>query len=95
MLHLLMFISELIYLYTIVVFAYVVLGLLVQFGLMNGHNPVVRAIMQTMGAVIEPLLQPIRRLLPNSMTIDISPIILGLGCGFIRQVIIPNLARLV
>jgi YggT family protein len=53
----------------------------------------VRGVWQAINAVTEPLLRPIRNTLPNLGAIDISPIILLLGCffiqGLISQVLIP------
>jgi YggT family protein len=42
----------------------------------------------------EPVLRPIRSLLPNMGGIDISPIILFLIILFIQSVILPNIAKL-
>jgi YggT family protein len=41
----------------------------------------------------EPLLRPIRNVLPNMGTVDVSPIVLILIILFIQSVILPNLAR--
>jgi YggT family protein len=43
----------------------------------------------------EPLLGRIRRFLPNMGGLDLSPIVLLLGCYFIQAVILPNVAKLV
>ena len=93
MLELLGFISYLIRLYVIVILATVVMSWLVNFGVINGYNPTVRAINDALRAVTEPLLRPIRNAMPNLGAIDISPIILLLACYFVQSVIIPNLAK--
>jgi len=55
----------------------VILSLLVQFGVVNGHQPLVRTVAQFTGTVTEPVLGPIRRFLwrifPAS-GIDLSPL---------------------
>jgi len=55
----------------------------------------VRGIWQAINAVTEPLQRPIRNMLPNLGAIDISPLVLLLGCffvqGLIGQVLIPLL----
>jgi YggT family protein len=43
--------------------------------------------------VTEPVLRPIRNMLPNLGGIDISPIVVILIIIFIQEVILPNLAR--
>ena len=93
MIELLGFVSYLITLYTYIIIANVIMSWLMAFGVMNAYNPMVRSIWQAINAVTEPLLRPIRNMLPNMGGIDISPIILLLACYFIQSVILPNLAK--
>ena len=58
------------------------------FGVINAYNPMVRSIWQALNAVTEPLLAPIRNIMPNLGGIDISPIILILLIILIERVII-------
>lgn len=95
MTELLQFVAYLVYLYEIVIIAYVILQMLVQFNVMNYSNPLVRSIYQGLSAVTEPLLKPIRRWLPKSSGIDFAPIVLLLACLFVRWVVIGNLMKLV
>ena len=92
---LLQFLSYLITLYTYVVIASVILSWLMAFGVINPYNPIVRSIWQMLNAVTEPLLRPIRNMMPNLGAIDISPIVLLLACFFVQrlihQVLIPNI----
>jgi YggT family protein len=94
MIELLGFISYLITLYTYVVIANVILSWLMAFGVVNPYNPTVRAIWQVLNALVEPLLKPIRNVMPSLGAIDISPIILLLGCFFVQSVVLPNIAKL-
>lgn len=93
MIELLGFISHLITLYVYVIFASVILSWLMGFGVVNPYNPTVRAIYQVLQAVTEPLLRPIRSVLPNMGAIDLSPIVLLLLCQFVQVVVIPNIAK--
>ena len=95
MIELLRFISYLIDLYVYVIIAGVILSWLMAFGVVNAQNPMVRSIWQGLNAVTEPLLRPIRSILPNMGGIDISPIVLLLGCTFVQTVVLPNIAKLV
>ncbi len=95
MLRLLDFIGYLVNLYEWVVIIYIIIGWLTQFGVINGYNPFVRSLLQAMSTVIEPLLKPIRRMMPNTSGLDFSPIVLMLACLFTRAVIIENLKDLV
>ena len=94
MIELLGFISYLITLYIYVIIASVIMSWLMAFGVINPYNPTARAIWQGLSAVTEPLLRPIRNVMPDLGAIDISPIVLLLGCFFVQSVIIPNIAKL-
>lgn len=94
MIELLGFISYLITLYTYVIIAGVILSWLMAFGVVNPYNNVVRSIWGAINAVTEPLLAPIRNMLPHMGGIDISPIILILGCFFVQSVVLPNIAKI-
>jgi YggT family protein len=95
MLELLSFISYLLQLYVYVLIASAVFSWLVAFNVVNSRSPVVAGIGNFLYQVTEPLLRPIRNILPNMGTIDISPIVLILIIFFIQSVLIPNIARAV
>jgi YggT family protein len=61
---------------------YIIIDLLVKFGVVNAYNKVVQVVMGFLARVFEPLLSPIRSIVPNLGGIDISPIILMLGLQF-------------
>ncbi len=94
MIELLDFISYLVQLYTYVIIAGVIMSWLMAFGVINAYNPMVRSIWQGLNAVTEPLLAPIRNMMPNMGGIDISPIILLLACYFVQAVVIENFKKL-
>jgi YggT family protein len=91
MIRLLDFIRLLIGLYMWVIIAAVVLSWLIAFNVVNPYNPFVRSLWQALTAMTEPLLRPIRRLLPDLGGIDISPMILWLACLAVQFVVIGNL----
>lgn len=94
MIELLSFISYLITLYVYVIIAGVILSWLMAFGVVNPYNPFVRSLWQALGAVTEPLLRPIRNVMPNLGAVDLSPLILILLCFFVQSVVLPNIAKL-
>jgi YggT family protein len=65
----------------------VVMGWLMAFNVLNNSNNVVRQINYALHRLTEPMLGPIRRLLPDLGGIDISPIILLLGLMFIQRLL--------
>jgi len=95
MIELLNFISYVITLYVYIIIAGAVMSWLIAFNVINPYNQFVRSLWQGLNALTEPLLRPIRRLLPDLGGIDISPLVLILGCFFIQSVILPNIAKLV
>ncbi len=65
-----------------------VLSWLIAFNVVNTRNPVVSSVGEFLYRVTEPLLRPIRSMLPNLGGIDISPVILILIILFIENVIV-------
>ncbi|MEQ8399232.1 YggT family protein [Thalassobaculum sp.] len=75
-------IKQVVQLYTYLLFAYIVIDLLVKFGVLNAYNRVVYVVMDFLSRITEPALRPIRNLMPNLGGIDISPVILVLALQF-------------
>jgi YggT family protein len=87
------FISYLLTLYVYILIAAAVMSWLIAFNIVNPHNQVVRMIGEFLYRITEPVLRPIRNLLPNLGGIDISPVIVILIIIFVQNVILPNLYR--
>ena len=82
------------YLINIIVFVVIVqfvLGLLIAFNVVNMHNNFVAAVWQALNAILDPMLRPIRRIMPNTGAIDFSPMVLIIGLT-ILGIILRNLA---
>ena len=61
---------------SMVVIVQFVMGLLISFNVINTSNNAVIAIWRALNAILEPLLAPIRRFMPNTGAIDFSPMVL-------------------
>jgi YggT family protein len=85
------FVLPLLTLLTIVVFVHVILSWLVAFNVVNPRNQLVYTIGRMCASIVEPLLSPIRRILPPLGGMDLSPIILLLLIMFIRNYVIARL----
>ena len=85
-------VSTVISIYIWLLIAQAVLSWLVAFGIVNRHNRVVATIGDFLWRVTEPLLRPIRRVLPDLGGIDISPVILILLLWFLRNLMFEYLA---
>ncbi len=68
-----------------------VLSLLISFNVVNTSNDFVTAIWRSVNALLEPMLRPIRKLMPNTGAIDFSPLVLIVLLNII-QIVLNNLA---
>ena len=69
----------------------IVLSWLIAFNIVNMQNKIVATILYATNRLTDPLLNPVRRILPNLGGIDISPIILVLCLLFVQDYIRFNL----
>jgi YggT family protein len=72
---------------SIVLFVYVILSWLVQFGIVNPSHSVVRTLWEISRSISDPILAPFRRILPRLGGVDLSPIALILVIYFLRSFI--------
>ena len=72
-------------LYSYVVIANVLVSWLIAFNILNTQNRFVYSILELTYRLTDPILNKIRRFLPNLGTLDISPIILLLLIWFIEM----------
>ena len=72
-------------LYSYVVIANVLISWLIAFNILNTQNKFVYSILELSYRLTDPVLNKIRRFLPNLGTLDISPIILLLLIWFIEM----------
>ena len=93
MVEILGFISSLVQLYIYIIIAGAVMSWLIAFNVINPYNQFVRSLWQGLNAVTEPLLRPIRRIMPDLGGIDISPMVLIIVLWFVQGVLLPVLAR--
>lgn len=61
-----------------------VISWLVLFNVINLHHPVARQVVDFLNAVTEPMLRPLRRIVPRLGGVDLTPIVLILLIGFIQ-----------
>jgi YggT family protein len=88
------FISLLLTLYIYILVAAAVMSWLVAFNVVNPRNQFVMMVGEFLYRITEPVLRPIRNVLPNLGGIDISPIIVIIIIWFIQLVILPVLLRM-
>ena len=75
---------ELLNIYKYIVIVNVIISWLVAFNVLNTHNRFVYSILELSYKLTEPMLNKIRRFLPNLGTLDISPVILLVLIWFLQ-----------
>ena len=53
-----------------------VIGLLFAFNVVNSSNEFLRQVYQSINNLLEPVLRPVRNLLPQTGTLDLSPLVI-------------------
>tara|TARA_A100001391_G_scaffold95213_3_gene63108 strand:- start:25751 stop:26044 length:294 start_codon:yes stop_codon:yes gene_type:complete len=82
------------YLISIIIFLVIVqfvLSLLMAFNVVNTSNDFVVAIYRSVNALLDPLLGPIRKIMPNTGAIDFSPLVLIVGLR-VLDIVLTNAA---
>lgn len=64
-----------------------VLSLLISFNVVNTHNQFVAALWKAVNALLDPILAPVRRLMPNTGAIDFSPMLLIVGLTVLQKIL--------
>jgi YggT family protein len=87
--------GELIHLYILAIIAAVVISMLISFGVINARSQFVYTIADFLNRLTNPVLNPIRRMLPDFGGIDISPVIAILLLEALQFVLADIYGRLV
>lgn len=64
-----------------------VMSLLISFNVINMSNNFVAAIYTSVNALLEPLLRPIRKIMPDTGAIDFSPLVLIVGLNILAYLL--------
>ena len=80
-------IGYLINIIVIVVIVQFVLSLLISFNVVNTHNELVASLWKAVNAILEPILRPIRRIMPDTGTLDLSPMVLIIGLVVLQKIL--------
>ena len=85
---LLILINEIISLYLYTLFGYVIMGLLIQFQIINTQNKLISVVFRSLITIHEPLLGKIRQYIPFMGGIDLSPVIVILLLSFLKNLLL-------
>jgi YggT family protein len=81
-------VSYLISIIVMLVIAQFVLSLLITFNVVNMRNQFVEALWRAVNALLDPILTPIRRIMPHTGAIDFSPMVLIIVLTVLQKVLI-------
>ena len=65
-----------------------VLSLLLSFNVVSRHNQLVDGLWRGINMLLDPVLRPIQRLMPNTGAIDFSPMVLIVGLTILQKILI-------
>lgn len=71
-----------------IIIVWFVIGLLFAFNVVNQSNQFLAAVYDSIGRLFEPVLRPIRRMLPNTGAIDFSPMVFLMILWMVTRVLI-------
>ncbi|WP_226780167.1 YggT family protein [Oceaniglobus trochenteri] len=75
-----------------IMIAHIIMSWLINFQVLNLHQPIVAQIWYGLNRLLEPLYAPIRRVLPDMGGIDLAPLMALIGVYALRIVLINNAA---
>ena len=70
----------------------VILSWLINFNVINLHQPLVRQVWDGLNRLTAPVYRPIRNMMPNMGGIDLSPMIVMIGILFLQRLILVDIA---
>ena len=70
-----------------------VMSWLIAFNIINTQSNVVRSVWEALQRITEPLYRPIRRILPDFGTLDLSPLVVLLILYILTNIVVPNIAQ--
>ena len=79
--------NMLLLLYILAIFAVLVMSWLIAFKVVDAQRPMAARVTQGLFAVTNPVLNPLRRIIPSIGGLDFSPIVAMLLLEFVRRVV--------
>ena len=74
-----------------IMIVHIIMSWLINFQVLNLHQPMVAQIWQGINRLLEPIYQPLRRLLPNTNPLDLAPLVAFVIIISLRDYILPEL----
>lgn len=74
-----------------VMVAHIIMSWLLNFGVLNYNQPLVNGIWTGLNRLLEPIYEPIRRILPDTRPLDLAPLAAFLTIIILRDILLPSL----
>jgi len=74
-----------------VMIVHIIMSWLINFQVLNLHQPMVAQIWQGINRLLEPIYQPLRRVLPYTNPLDLAPLVAFVIIISLRDYILPEL----
>ena len=68
---------------------YIIMGWLINFQVLNVRQPFVFQVWTGLNRLLEPIFQPIRRILPDTHPLDLAPLVVFIAIIALRRFILP------
>lgn len=78
-----------------IVIAHIIMSWLISFGVLNLRQPIVAQIWDGLNRLLQPIYDPIRRILPNMGGLDLAPLVVILVLYALRIVVENNVGLFV
>ena len=89
-------IIEILYLLLSVAFTimiiHIIMSWLINFQVLNLRQPLVFQIWSGLNRLLEPIYEPVRRMLPDTRPLDLAPLVVFIGIIICRDILLPRLA---
>lgn len=73
-----------------VIIAQIILSLLISFNVINTYNDFVASLWKALTAVTEPVYRPVRRIMPDTGSIDFSPAVVLILLFIVSEILLPE-----
>jgi YggT family protein len=84
-------ISYLLSILSAIILVQFIMSVLIVFNVINTYNDFVSGLWRALNIVTEPLYRPIRKILPDTGSIDFSPMVLLIIINILQRFILPSL----
>ena len=74
-----------------IMIAHIIMSWLISFQVLNLYQPLVAQIWTGLNRLLEPIYGPIRRVLPNTQPLDLSPLVAFIILISLRDYVLPEL----